>query len=240
MEWQASSKDMAHLVNGTTTPATGNAGPRRGRGRPQLRSDEKTRAIIFDAARKEFATSGFAGANMEAVARRAGVSTKTLYRLVPNKAALFEAMVTDRLDRFVLTVRLRACEGSDIDVALREALLACAELVLNGDVIALNRMVLAESDKFPEIAQTFYAKAMRRTVATLAKWLRAEKERGLIALEDAELAAGMLLGMLAFEPQRAVMFGRKRLPSRHELERRAQVCATLFLDGARTSRTRKA
>jgi AcrR family transcriptional regulator len=231
--------DMAHLVNGKTSPSTDGARQRRGRGRPQLRSDEETRAIIFDAARKEFATSGFAGSNMEAVARRAGISTKTLYRLIPNKAALFEAMVTDRLDRFVSTVRLRACEGGDIDVALQEALLACAELVLNRDVIALTRMVLAESDKFPEIAQTFYTKAMRRTVATLANWLRAEKERGLVALEDAELAASMLLGMLAFEPQRAAMFGRKRLPSRHELERLTRACATLFLDGARMSGTRK-
>jgi AcrR family transcriptional regulator len=231
-------KDMAQLANGKTKPSTGNAARQRGRGRPQLRPDEETRAIIFDAARKEFAASGFAGSNMEAVARRAGISTKTLYRLIPNKAALFEAMVTDRLDRFVSTVRLRACEGSDIESALQEALLACAELVLNKDVITLTRVVLAESDKFPDIAQTFYAKAMRRTVATLASWLRAEKERGLIALEDTELAAGMLLGMLAFEPQRAVMFGRKRLPTRHELERLALACSTLFLDGARVSSTR--
>src|SRR5262245_16643609 len=162
---------MAHRANEKTRLATGDGELRRGRGRPQLRSDEETRAIIFDAARKEFAASGYAGSNMEAVTRRAGISTKTLYRLIPNKAALFEAMVTDRLDRFVSTVRLRACEGGDIDVALQEALLACADLVLNKDVVALTRTVLAESDTFPQIAQTFYSKAMRRTVATLANWL---------------------------------------------------------------------
>jgi len=205
----------------------------RGRGRPRLRSDDQTRTIIFDAARHEFAVSGFAATNMDSVARRAGISTKTLYRLIPNKAALFEAMVTKRLDEFVSTIRLRACEGRDVESALQEALLACAELVLNGDVIALQRMVLAESDKFPEMAQTFYVKAMRRTVATLANWLRAEKERGLIAIENPEIAAGMLLGMLAFEPQRAVMFGQKPLPTRQELLQRVEVCASLFLNGAR-------
>ena len=105
--------------------------------------------------------------------------------------------------------------------------------MLNGDVIALQRMVLAESDKFPEMAQTFYVKAMLRTVATLANWLRAEKERGLIAIENPEIAAGMLLGMLAFEPQRAVMFGQKPLPTRQELLQRVEVCASLFLNGAR-------
>ena len=47
----------------------------RGRGRPQVRSDEDTRAIIFEAARAEFAQSGYAATGMESVARRAGVST---------------------------------------------------------------------------------------------------------------------------------------------------------------------
>jgi len=223
---------MARLSAEKELAGTG-AEPCRGRGRPRLRSDDETRTIIFDAARHEFAVSGFAATNMDSVARRAGISTKTLYRLIPNKAALFEAMVTKRLDEFVSTIRLRAREGRDVESALQEALLACAELVLNGDVIALQRMVLAESDKFPEMAQTFYVKAMRRTVATLANWLRAEKERGLIAIENPEIAAGMLLGMLAFEPQRAVMFGQKPLPARQELLQRVEICASLFLNGAR-------
>src|ERR1700674_2727009 len=85
---------------------------RRGRGRPQARCDEETRAVIFDAARHEFAASGYAATNMESVARRAGVSTKTLYRLIPNKAALFEAMITSRIDTFASVVRVRACDGS--------------------------------------------------------------------------------------------------------------------------------
>ena len=88
---------------------------RRGRGRPQARCDEDTRGVIFDAARHEFAASGYAATSMESVARRAGVSTKTLYRLIPNKAALFEAMITDRIDTFASVVRVRACDGSDIE-----------------------------------------------------------------------------------------------------------------------------
>jgi len=57
--------------------------------------------MIYEAARHEFAGNGYAATGMETVARRAGVSTKTLYRLIPNKAALFEGMVSDRLDRFI-------------------------------------------------------------------------------------------------------------------------------------------
>ena len=68
---------------------------RRRRGRPQLRPDEETRAILLDAARTEFAIAGIGG-RVKSVARRAGVSSKTLYRLIPNKVALFEEAVKDR------------------------------------------------------------------------------------------------------------------------------------------------
>ena len=67
---------------------------KRGRGRPQARPDEETRHLIHEAARRELLESGYAATCMEDVAARAGVSTKTLYRLIPTKAALFEEMVS--------------------------------------------------------------------------------------------------------------------------------------------------
>ncbi|UWU94177.1 TetR/AcrR family transcriptional regulator [Bradyrhizobium sp. CB1015] len=204
---------------------------RRGRGRPQVRPDEETRAVILDVARQQFATSGYAATSMESVARRAGVSTKTLYRLIPNKGALFEAIITDGIDRFVSRIRLRPCENEDIECALRDALIACGELILDGAVIGLLRMVIGEGDNFPEITETFYNKAIKRTESTLASWLKAQAERRLIAIDNPTEAAGMLLGMLAFQPQRAVMLGQAPPPGREELERRAHKAAALFLRG---------
>src|SRR6266481_8202617 len=118
---------------------------RRCRGRPQVRPDEETRRIIYEAARHEFAGGGYAATSMETVARRAGVSTKTLYRLIPNKAALFEGMVSDRLDRFVSEVNLHAGDHAEIEQALVAALIACAELALDEEIIALQRMLLQEA-----------------------------------------------------------------------------------------------
>ena len=94
---------------------------RRRRGRPQVRPDDETRQLIYEAARHEFASRGYAATSIRTVARRAGVSTKTLYRLIPNKAALFERMVSDRVDRFLSDVNLQAVDHADIDEALYEA-----------------------------------------------------------------------------------------------------------------------
>jgi len=204
---------------------------RRCRGRPQLRSDDETRQIIYEAARHEFAGNGYAATSIETVARRAGVSTKTLYRLIPNKAALFEGMVADRIDRFVSEVNLRAADHADIEQALAAALIACAELALDEEAVALQRMVLQEAGKFSDAAGMFYKNAIQPTRAALADWLRVQQKRGLIALDDVDEGAGMLLGMVASAPRRAALFGGLPLPSRAQIEARARACAALFLRG---------
>ena len=209
---------------------------RRGRGRPQVRPDDETRAIIYEAARHEFAASGFAATGMEAVARRAGVSTKTLYRLIPNKASLFEGMVSDRLDRTLASVDLQGIDHAEIEQALHAALMACSELTLDEEVIALQRMVLQETGTSSDIAGMFYRNGIARIAAALADWLRVQMKRGLIELDDADEAAGMLLGMLASAPRRAAMFGGLPLPSRLEIESRVRRCAALFLRGCQVGK----
>jgi AcrR family transcriptional regulator len=203
------------------------------RGRPQVRPDSATRSIIYEAARHEFAAKGFAATSMETIARAAGVSTKTVYRLIENKAVLFEGMVTERLDRVIAAIDLENCENRNLEIALGDALIVCGELVLDSEVIALQRMVLSEGDAFPQIAETFYNKAMRRTVGTLAAWLERQQARRAITIDDSEEAAGILLGMLVFEPQRAVWFGHRAAPTRSAIMQRARACAKLFLSGCR-------
>jgi AcrR family transcriptional regulator len=210
---------------------------KRCRGRPQVRPDDETREVIYEAARHEFAASGYAATSMETVARRAGVSTKTLYRLIPNKASLFEGMVSDRLDRFIFQVNLHAADHTDIEEALCTALMTCADLALDEETIAVQRMVLQEAGKFSDIAGMFYTNAILRTALALADWLRAQQARGLIALDDIDEAAGMLLGMVTSAPRRAALFGGVPLPSRSQIEARVRNCAALFLRGCQVRAT---
>ena len=207
---------------------------RRDRGRPQLRPDSETRQIIYEAARHEFAAGGFAATSTETVARRAGVSTKTLYRLVPNKAALFEGMVSDRLDKFLSDFSMQVSEDADIEAGLNAALLAYTDLALAPDVVALQRIILQESGQFPDLAAAFYNNGLARTAAALADWLRLQVRRGLIDLDDVGEAAGMLIGMVASAPQRAAIYGGVELPSRAQIKARVRRCVTLFLRGCET------
>lgn len=205
----------------------------RGRGRPQLRPDAETLAIIVEAARVEFLARGFAGASMSAVAQRAGVSTKTLYRLSPCKADLFRDVISERIGRFILELDQTILSALDGTAALKRILTAFGLLTLDPETTALFKLVFSESDRFPEIGQSFYELAMKRTNDAIAGWLAEQCRKGELDLADPQLAAEMLRGMMIMERQRAVMLGRIGAPTLEEIEARAAACADLFLRGAR-------
>ena len=207
--------------------------PRRPRGRPPIRSDEDTRNLLIEAAAREFRLNGYAGANICAVAQLAGVSTKTLYRLVPTKADLFEGVVTDCAKRFILAIDDEVIGKLDTRAALEQILFAFGSLTLSDEVIAMNRLVIGECERFPEIARTFYESAVTPINAVIEAWLRRESEAGRIRLDDIHAASGMLRGMMSLEPQRTAMMGQRTAPDQDEIAARAKQCAELFFNGCK-------
>jgi AcrR family transcriptional regulator len=204
---------------------------RRRRGRPQVRCDDDTRQLLIEAARQEFQTNGYARSCINDVAQRAGVSTKTMYRLIPNKAELLQRVISDTIGRFMIDFDAKSLDALPLAEAIERMLTAYGSLTLSEETIAITRLVIRESCQFPEIAATFYETAIQPTTEAMAGWLRRQSERGLIALEDPRLAAEMLRGMMIMEPQRAVMLGQRPVPDRSEIVARARQCAQLFLKG---------
>lgn len=149
------------------------------------------------------------------------------------KADLFSLVVTDRIGRFILTIEDAAYDTLDLETALERILIAYGTLTLAEETIAMNRLVISECDRFPEIAASFYENAIVRTSVAITAWLSRQCERGLIRLADPQNAAGMLRGMMAMEPQRAVTLGQRPVPDSGEIARRAKSCAELFLNGCR-------
>lgn len=206
---------------------------KRPRGRPQIRPDDETRQLILQAARQEFNASGYAGASMGRVAERAGVSTKTMYRLIPTKADLFQSVISARISRFILEVDEEHLDGLPVDEALEHILIAYGTLTFDPDTVASLRLVLTECDRFPEIAAAFDELALRRTRQTMEGWLRQQRDREAIEIDDVATAIGMLRGMMVMEPQRAMMLGLSGPPDHAEIVKRARFCARLFLDGCK-------
>ncbi|KAA0695481.1 TetR/AcrR family transcriptional regulator [Neorhizobium sp. P12A] len=206
---------------------------KRSRGRPQLRCDDDTRAVILEAAKAQFLENGYAAANISAIAQAAGVSTKTLYRLFPAKTDLFSSIISSKIGEFLLCLDDSVLAAMELEEGLRRILTSYGVLTLSQETIGITRLVLGESDRFQEIANTFYETAIVGTNAIMEKWLMAQCDKGLIKLEDPRTATGMLRGMMIMEPQRATMLGQQESPTRDEIRARAKICARLFLGGCR-------
>ena len=68
--------------------------------RPPRADAVRNRARVLEAAQAAFAAEGLA-VPLDEIARRAGVGAGTVYRHFPTKEALFEAVILDRITRFV-------------------------------------------------------------------------------------------------------------------------------------------
>jgi len=210
-----------------------NAVTRRPRGRPQVRPDEETLGIIIAAAREEFLANGFGSASMATLAQRAGVSTKTLYRLMPTKADLFRQVVSARMNRFILDIDMDALDSLEPVEALSRVLTLFGELSLGEEGSSIYRLVLTESTRFPELAAAFFDIAIQPTADLIQTWLTRQRERGVLRLDDPETVSGILRGMMLQEPQRAFLLGQHPLPDGAAIAARARICARLFLEGCR-------
>src|ERR1700761_4704010 len=75
---------------------------------PRLRADaRRNREKVLRAARDLFAEAGY-DAPLDGIAARAGVGAGTVYRHFPSKEALFEAVITARVEDLVADARARS------------------------------------------------------------------------------------------------------------------------------------
>jgi AcrR family transcriptional regulator len=178
-------------------------------GRPTRHAAAALPARILDAAEALFLAQGFEATSLNQIAERVGVTKRTLYVKVGDKAELFAAMVRRMLARH----REKLGEpGPDVPVAARlagfgEDLLAMA---LDPDVLSLLRVLAAEAHRFPELAQLMEEQMTQGAHRRLAELLCDEARRGRLTLADPETAARLLLNMIIGAPQRTMLFGLQR------------------------------
>src|SRR5215831_18563610 len=120
-------------------------------GRPSQAEAQRLGERILDVATDLFMSHGYGATSIEAIARRARISKRTFYYRFRDKPELFVAVVHRIIDRLRPPADLPLLEGS-----LEEILRRLAGLILHAaltpQAIALNRMLIAESAKFPKLA----------------------------------------------------------------------------------------
>jgi len=196
------------------------------------RSAAKRRAIL-DAARVTFLRDGYAGATMDGVAALAAVSKQTVYKHVADKKSLFTAVLTDEISATEqLTHSMVAALGDSDDVAadLRAFARRHVVEVTEPHIVELRRIVIAEADRFPDLAESWYTNGPERGHAALAEQLAKLATRGLLRFDDPLRAAQHLNWLVLSIPLNDAMFRPKApRPSRAALHRHADEATRIFL-----------
>ena len=217
--------------------STGQAeGPRPDEDIPAGRSARKRRAIM-DAATALFLRDGYRNTSMDQVAADAAVSKQTVYKNFADKEQLFREIVlgvtaNSQVIITELTSVLRSNETdsiADLRTVLTDLARRYIDGVLRPNVLALRRLIIAEAERFPDLARTYFEQAPSRGIDVIADALRAYQTRGLLDLGDPRLAAAHFAYLALGIPQDRAQFCPQERPSPAERDRLAVEAVRVFL-----------
>ncbi|MFI6977235.1 TetR/AcrR family transcriptional regulator [Embleya sp. NPDC050154] len=179
---------------------TGSAGqsprPAARPGRP-----DKRQAIV-EAAKRVFLRYGFTDTSVDVIAAEAGASKQTVYNHFGDKKTLFVAVVEtaqrDAANRSVARFAALFHESGDLEHDLRAAARIWTELVLDREMVALRRVIVAEQWRHPELAEE-WARPRPAFDEAVAREIGKYVEAGVLDIPDVPLATHQLVLLTAHE-----------------------------------------
>jgi AcrR family transcriptional regulator len=156
--------------------------PRRARSDADRQAKERA---ILDAALDVFAESGFAQARLDDVAARAGVAKGTIYLYFPSKQALFEALIRTGI---AAPIEAASAEVAALDLpfemVVRGLFARMRHQILATRRKEIIRLVIAESGRFPELAEFYYREVVARGMALLRSVAERAVARGELTSDE--------------------------------------------------------
>jgi TetR/AcrR family transcriptional repressor of mexJK operon len=202
-------------------------------GRPSRLESAQLSDRILDVATALFLGHGFGATSIEAVAKRAGISKRTFYHRFPDKAALFAAVVHRIIEQVRPPPEVPLLQGTTLEEILRRLAGLLLRAALAPQAIALQRLVTAESVRFPNLARAVYEEGWaQQATALIGDLLARELQDAQLSVELRRFEAEQFLHMVVALPQRRIIgLGVPLTPG--ELDAWADGAVNLFLNGCR-------
>lgn len=200
------------------------------RGRPAAGQDPVKRSQIIEGARRVFIEKGFEAASMNDITREAGVSKGTIYVYFANKEELFEALIEEERG----TIFKNMYDVLDRADDLREMLVKFGKVlalkITSAKVIQAQRTVIGAADRMPELGARFYERGPRRGHDKIVAFLNTAIERGVLRIDDVDLAAYQFTDLCLAGLFRQCIFAyRIKAPSQDEIDHIVRSGVSMFL-----------
>lgn len=192
-------------------------------------ASERKHLAIREAGTDIFLRHGYAAATMDMIAAEAGVSKQTVYNHFQNKEGLFKAIIEDLTATLMAPLVVRDAAISAPEQVLQRLGRDFLALMLRPSSLALYRLIVSESARFPELGDEIYAVGAGRVIAMLSDYLSWETRNGRLSVAAPELAAEQFIGMLTGRIQLRALLGVGPTPKEEELRHRADHAVAGFL-----------
>lgn len=181
----------------------------------QTKRTQETRERIRAAAHRLFLRQGYLATSIEAILAEAGISSKeTLYRYYASKEDLFVAVLGQlTLEQPEFSAKLAALPAPHDLLSLRQILTQLSRAIMSlmnqPEYLALVRIIIAETPRFPQLGSLFSATVPQRAFTIITALLQETRERNIIADVDFDAVTHALLGGLLSHAIPGLMLARE-------------------------------
>jgi AcrR family transcriptional regulator len=185
------------------------------------------RAQILETATRLFLEHGYAGVSVDAIVSNVGGSKTNVYSHFGSKEGLFTAVVTTLCESFqhdFLTLNL---DGLNVSNGLKLIGKTLLRNLLQEDHIAFQRLITAESGRYPALAEVWFQAGPNRSRTFIAEFLEKKRLSGEFKLQDTAKCADLFHSMLVFDPVHLGMIGRR--PNAQAIDKHVDHCVNIFL-----------
>lgn len=165
---------------------------------------------------------------MAAIAARVGGSKATLYNYFASKEELFASLVAQEGEIEAASWRIPEC-ADDMRTRLREIGESFMRIVTNERSLALHRLVIAESARFPELGRLFFEAGPGHRIALLAAILEDESRRGRLRVAAPPRAAAQFLELCKSSLHQKLLWNCGEPPTREEISDNVAAAVEVFL-----------
>ena len=189
------------------------------------------RVQILNGAARVFAQDGYEGASMSRIAAEASVSKGTLYNYFTCKAELFADYVQRECSRRVAQVFDDLDYTRSPDDTLGQIGRRMIAMLVSESALVIHRMVVAEAEKFPELACSFYQSGPAPAVAHLAAYLRHLVDAGRLDMPDPVFGAEQFFALIQTRLYMKRQLRLTEVPSSAQIDHVVDSAVRLFLRG---------
>jgi AcrR family transcriptional regulator len=184
---------------------------------------------VLEGARVIFMRDGFEGASVDEIAREAGVSKATLYSYFPDKRFLFAQVAEAECSRQADAAFEVLDMAAPPEEVLVEAAWRMVGFVTSDFGVAVFKICVSESGRFPELGKQFYESGPCLVRKRLTGYFEQAIARGELDIDDLEFAAEQFFELTKTYIHPRILCGVQSTFSHEELSKIVHGSVDMFL-----------